>query len=94
MSRTIERAAAVARKDGKRLTRRDSEDDSDDSEDLAAHMRRKSRSREREMLVEKEKAKKLKLDLEAIKTTNKEAEARIVEARNDYPVLIVNVSPI
>ena len=91
--RATDRASCSAKKDSKRRARLDSDDDSDDSDELAEHMRKRSKSREKEIHAEMEKAKKLKCDLDVIKASNEEAEARIVDARNDYQVLIVNVSP-
>ena len=46
------------------------------------------------MLIEKEAAKKLKRELGEIQAANEAARAKIVDARNEFQVLIFNVSAI
>ena len=62
---------------------------SDDSDD-AAEVRKRSKSIEKEYLKEKESERIHKRELAEIKAKNAAARAAIVQARNDFPVFIVN----
>ena len=84
--KSMGRAAGNAMKDKRQAEASDSSDDSD----VALEVRKKSKSFERELLREKENERKLKRELAEVKAKNKAARAQIVQARNDFPVFIVN----
>ncbi len=89
--RSSGRAVGSAVKDRKR--RRDTDSDSSDSDDdVSRQSKSKSKSMEKEILKEKEVRKKLQRELHEIRARNKNARAEVVSARNDYPVLFVNVN--
>ena len=88
--RSTGRAVGCAAKDRKRKASDSDSSDSDD--DVARQSRTKSKSMEKEILKEKEARKKLQRELNEIRARNEEARAEVVSARNDYPVLFVNVN--
>ena len=88
----VGRASASAGKEKKRKSAANDSESSDDSDDVALENRKKSKHIEKEVLKEKEAQRTLRRELEAIRAKNEEARAKIVDARNDFPVLIVNVS--
>ena len=89
--RTSGRAVGNAAKDRKRKAETDS-DSSDSDDDVSRQSQTKSKSMEKEILKEKEARKKLQRELNEIRARNEDARAEVVSARNDYPVLFVNVN--
>ncbi len=67
-------------------------DSSDSDDDVVRQSQTKSKSMEKEILKEKEARKKLQRELNEIRARNETAHAEVVSARNDYPVLFVNVN--
>ncbi len=88
--RSTGRAVGCAAKDRKRKASDSDSNDSDD--DVARQSRTKSKSMEKEISKENEARKKLQRELNERRARNEEARAEVVSARNDYPVLFVNVN--
>ncbi len=89
--RTSGRAVGNAAKDRKRKAETDS-DSSVCDDYVVEQSRTKSKSIEKEILKEREARKKLQRELNEIRAWNEAARAEVVSARNDYPVLFVNVN--
>ena len=85
--KSVGSTASAATKEGKK--RQAPASDSSDDSDITLAVRKNSRSIEKEFMKEKEKERNLKRELAEIKAKNEAARARIVEARNDFPVFIV-----
>ena len=90
--RTSGRAVGNAAKDRKRKADVSDSDSSVSDHDVVEQSRTKSKSMEKEILKEKEARKKLQRELNEIRARNEDARAEVVSARNDYPVLFVNVN--
>ena len=86
--RSVGRATAAAAKESRK--RQSPASDSSEDSDITLDVRRKNRSIEKDFLKEKEQERNLKRELAEIKAKNEAARALIVQARNDFPVIIVN----
>ena len=84
--KSMGRAAVSARREQSQAQTSDSSDDSDVAQQ---HVRKKSKSIQSEYLKEKENERNLKCELAEIKAKNEAAQAKIVQARNDFLVFIV-----
>jgi hypothetical protein len=87
---TTGRAVGTAAKDSKRKPATDS-DSSVSDDHVVEQSGTKSKSMEKEIFKEREAQKKLR-ELNEIRAQKEAACAEVVSARNDYPVLFVNVN--
>ena len=80
------RAAQSAGRDKRRRDHVSESDSSDGSVELAAEGRKRAKIHEKEMMRAKDREKALRRELAEIEARNEAASARIVDARNAFPV--------
>ena len=86
MSSSAKRAAQSAGKDKRKRDPVSESDSSDGSVELAAEGRKRAKIHEKEMMRAKDREKALRRELAEIEARNEAASARIVDARNAFPV--------
>jgi hypothetical protein len=86
MSNSAKRAAKSAGKDTRKRELESDSDSSDGSLVLAAEGRKRAKIHEKEMMRAKDREKALRRELAEIEARNEAASARIVDARNAFPV--------